>query len=155
MKVNPRAARFALSALFGLGGAVALLTASPAAAQGIPFIGQFNAASCNGGSTVCTVTSATVPAGKRWDITNINCRNNLTELEREIATLRLHEGATIVAQVPLNPINTTNSNAWIVSEELLVPVNPGRHIQIAVQSFDSAIVAGTLLCTMAGYVVTP
>ena len=148
---------FSSIALLGLMATVVPLAAGPVAAQEVPFIKAANPTTCTGLSTVCTAKFDGVPAGHRWDVTNVACRNNLTspDVSRESVDLEIRgSGGALVVRSPLLPVNTTNSNVWVVGQEVFAPVSQNKHVEIVVQSFGGAIVAGIVACTISGNNVT-
>ena len=147
----------AFSSIALLGLIAVPLAAGPAAAQEVPFIKEADPATCTGFSIVCRAKFDAVPAGHRWDVTNVACRNNLLnpDVSRENVDLEIRgAGGALVVRSPLLPVNTTNSNVWVVGQEVFVPVTQNRHVEIGVQSFGGAIVAGIVACTISGNNVT-
>ena len=129
-----------------------LLASASAQAADPPFI-KTNFATCES-SNVCTVKFGAVPDGHRLDVSNVACRNNLLnpDTSRELVDLVVPGNNTVT--YPLLPVNVTNSNIWIVSQEVSVPVIAGKHVEIHLQSFGGAVVGGAFLCTISGQNVT-
>jgi hypothetical protein len=134
-------------------GAAALSLLTVGTASAIPFVRQDSAPDCSpfGTGTVCTFVLPTVPASHRWNIQFVTCSNNLLnpDTSREGVTLRSYGGAAFPAYALL-PNKITNSNSWVVSQEVVIPLNPGQHAEILIQSNGGGIVASAGNCTISG-----
>src|SRR5215208_2741769 len=132
-------------------GALLALGESAAFAQTqVPFSNTDSSPTCSAttGGTVCTFSFPAATANHRREITNVNCRNNLLnpETSRENVTLNVEGAPTRI--FPLLPENPPNSNIWVVSDDVFVPVNAGQHVEITIQSFGGAVVAGAGVCSI-------
>ena len=155
---NARPARFRLSiAILGLCGGLA---AGPAAAASSPFSVEDVTPVCEDttGGSLCTYEVGPVPAGKRWQLYMVACRNNLVNTTgTEIATLSIVSPNGVVGRnFPILPVKLTG-NGFTVSQLISVPAAENRTVRVTIQSFGAKIVANGLgtYCTLSGDQVTP
>lgn len=155
----PRPSLFRLSiAALALGGGLA---AGPTAAQqASPFSVEDTAPVCSNTATgtFCTYEVGPVPAGKRWQLYMVACRNNLiNSAATEIASLKITgPNGGVLFDFPILPVKLT-SNGFTISQLISVPAVANRKVQVTITSFNGVMVANGLgtFCTLSGDQITP
>jgi hypothetical protein len=154
---NDRRSRFRLSVAALALGALAI---APAQAATSPFSVKDALPDCSdyvngGGGTVCDYEMGTAPAGKRWDLHMIACRNNLLSTTAgEIATLYIsNDDGLIVYGFPMLPVKLTG-NGFTVSQVISVSAASNYSVWIRIVSFGTKIVSLGSHCTLSGDQVT-
>ena len=155
---NARPDRFRLS-IFALA-LTGALAAAPTEAVSAPFSIEDVLPECfdyvnGGGGTVCDYDVGTVPAGKRWDLAMIACRNNLLSTTKsEIATLYISDpDGLVVYAFPMLPVKLTG-NGFTVSQAISVSAASTFDVWVRIVSFGTKIVSLGSYCSLSGDQVT-